>query len=190
MGYGNRMARLVSKEQYFDQGLDVLAQAGFAGLNIGVLCRALGVTSGSFYHHFGSWQGFVDALLAYWEGQQARRLRELEFGSGTPESDVDKLRELTLGLHHRAEAAIRAWGANDASVGTVLRQVDDARRRILGKAIAGVVGDRAAAAHLTSLGMAMLVGYQQLSAAGHRDDFAPLLDEFVRLVFSHAHVVA
>lgn len=184
------MARLVNKEQYFDQGLDVLAQAGFKGLNIGVLCRALGVTSGSFYHHFGSWRGFVDALLAYWEGDQVRRLREMEFGSGTAESDVEKLREMTLGLHHRAEAAIRAWGANDAAVGAVLRRVDDDRRKTVGKAIFGVVGDRAVTAHLTSLGMAMLVGYQQLSAAGHEDDFAPLVDEFVRMVNSHARVVA
>ena len=36
--------------------------------------------------------------------------------------------------------------------------------------------------------MAMLVGYQQLSAAGHHDDFGQLLEEFVRLVYAHGGV--
>ena len=52
------MSQLVTKEEYYDAALEVLAQLGFKGLNIGVLCKRLGVTSGSFYHHFGGWPGF------------------------------------------------------------------------------------------------------------------------------------
>ncbi|WP_433560432.1 TetR/AcrR family transcriptional regulator [Nocardia sp. CA-151230] len=179
------MSRVVNKDQYFEFGLETLAQAGFKGLNIGVLVKNLGVTSGSFYHHFGSWQGYVDALLAYWENLQVQKLRDMQFGGTTPEADVEKLRELTIDLHHEAEAAIRAWGANDESVRAVQRRVDDARRKTVGKAIGGVVGDRKLAKTLTSLGMAMLTGYQQLAAAGHHDDLGALLDEYLRLINSH-----
>ncbi|MFE2995763.1 TetR/AcrR family transcriptional regulator [Nocardia sp. NPDC059246] len=182
------MSRVVNKEQYFEYGLEILAQSGFKGLNIRVLVNGLGVTSGSFYHHFGSWQGYVDALLEFWENRQVVILRDMEFGTGTPDSDIDKLRRLTLGLQHGAEAAIRAWGANDDSVRAVQRRVDDARRKTVQKAVGGVTGDKSSAKAITSLGMAMLVGYQQLAAAGHQDDFAVLLDEFVRLVYSHAKV--
>lgn len=71
------MPTIVSKEQYFETALGVLAEVGFKGLNIRRMCEALGVTTGSFYHYFGSWQGFVDALFEYWEHRQDRILREL-----------------------------------------------------------------------------------------------------------------
>ncbi|HJT96094.1 MAG TPA: TetR/AcrR family transcriptional regulator [Mycobacterium sp.] len=178
------MTRVVNRDQYFEYGLQLLAESGFKDLTVGVLCSGLGVTSGSFYHHFGSWKGYVDALLDYWANRQVVILRQMSFGKGGSD-DVEKLRQLTLDLHHEAEAAIRAWGANDESVRAVQRRVDDARRKTVQKAIADVVGDKALAKALTSLGMSMLVGYQQLSAAGHRDDLAVLLDEFIRLIGSH-----
>ncbi|MGQ4618949.1 TetR/AcrR family transcriptional regulator [Nocardia sp. R7R-8] len=182
------MTRVVNKEQYFLFGLETLARSGFKGLNIGVLVKGLGVTSGSFYHHFGGYAGFVEGLLGFWERRQVVLLQEMEFGSSTPESDVEKLRRLTLGLHHEAEAAIRAWGANDEAVRQVQRRVDDARRKTVYRTVRGVVGDDAVARSLTSLGMAMLIGYQQLSAAGHREDLGELLDEYIRLVDSHHSV--
>ena len=177
------MTRVVYRDQYFEYGLRFLAESGFDDLTVGVLCSGLGVTSGSFYHHFGSWKSYVDALLDYWANRQVVILRQMSFGIGGPK-DVEKLRQLTLDLHHDAEASIRAWGANDESVRARQRSVDDARRKTVQKAIVGVIGDKAKAKELTSLGMAMLVGYQQLSAAGHRDDLAVLLDEFVHLIGS------
>ena len=180
------MSNLVSKDQYFEHGLKTLAASGFKSLGINRLCTGLGVTSGSFYHHFGSMRGYTDALLAFWENRQVLILCDMAFGSGDPDSDIDKLRELTLNLHHEAEVAIRAWGANDDSVRAVQRRVDDARRKTVQKAILGVVGDRRIAKALTSLGMSMLIGYQQLSAAGHRDDLSVLLDEYVCLIHSRS----
>src|SRR5258705_11294431 len=79
------MSQLVTKEEYYDAALEVLAQLGFKGLNIGVLCKRLGVTSGSFYHHFGSWQGFVAAVLDFWENRQIVGLREQAFGTAGPQ---------------------------------------------------------------------------------------------------------
>ncbi|WP_280478650.1 TetR/AcrR family transcriptional regulator [Nocardia asiatica] len=134
------MSRVVTKEQYFDTGLAVLAELGFKGLNIGVLCRQLGVTSGSFYHHFGSWQGFVDALLEHWENRQVRILGTMPFNKGNPDDDIRAMSDLAAGLHHAAEAAIRAWAANDESVNLALKRVDESRRRTVHKAVRGVVG--------------------------------------------------
>jgi AcrR family transcriptional regulator len=182
------MSRIVTREQYFESALAALAELGFTGLNIGLMCKKLGVTSGSFYHHFGNWQGFVDALLGYWENRQVMILREVEFGAGPPEADIESLRRLTLGLHHEAEAAIRAWGANDDSVREVRNRVDDARRKTVNKAVLRVVGDKAVAKVVTSLGMSMLVGYQQVAGDGGYVSLDKLLDEFVRLVYSHAEV--
>ena len=181
----DNMPTIVNKDQYFETALEALAQVGFTGLNIGLMCKTLGVTSGSFYHHFGSWQGFVEALLAYWEHRQERILQELAFGRTGPEHDIEALRKLTLGLPHAAEAAIRAWSMNDASVREVQRRVDAARRKTVGKAIERLIGDKAVARVVTSVGMALLVGYQQLSAGGENAKLDQMLDEYLRsLVFA------
>src|ERR1700758_14132 len=133
------MSRVVSREQYFDAALEILAQSGFKGLNIGVLCKRLGVTSGSFYHHFGSWQGFVAALLDFWENRQIVVLREQAFGSAGPQNDLALLISLTLDLNHNAEAAIRAWSRNEETVGIVQKRVDNSRYKTNFKVIKAIV---------------------------------------------------
>ncbi len=176
----------VTREDYFAAALDMLASHGFTGLNVGRLCRGLGVTSGSFYHHFGGWPGFVEALLVFWEQRQVRILRAGSFGADGPSADFAALMDLTLGLHHEAEAAIRAWAANDEAVRAAQKRVDEGRLAMVGTAVKGIVGDAALARTLTSLGMALLVGHQQLASAGEQSDLAELLAEYTRLVHSHA----
>ena len=123
------MSQLVTKEEYYDAALEVLAQLGFKGLNIGVLCKRLGVTSGSFYHHFGSWQGFVAAVLDFWENRQIVVLREQAFGTAGPQNDLALLISLTLDLNHSAEAAYAT--AHDASR-TLARRRGDRFRGVAG----------------------------------------------------------
>lgn len=178
------MASIVSRERYFEAALDLLAESGFAGLNIGTLGKRLGVTSGSFYHHFDGWPGFVGALLEFWAQRQVRILRELDFGSGGPEADFAVLMSLTRGLRHRAEAAIRAWAANDETVRAAQKRVDDARVKTVGKVVADLIPDRRRAEVVTSLGLAMLVGYQQVAAGGGFTDLGEILDEYTRLVLA------
>ena len=174
----------VTREAYFAAALEVLAEHGFTELNVGRLCRRLGVTSGSFYHHFGGWPGFVEQLLVFWEQRQVLILREGNFGTGGPSTDFAALMDLTLGLHHEAEAAIRAWAMNDEVVCAAQKRVDEARVATVGKAVKGIVGDSALARTLTALGMAMLVGHQQLASAGEHAELAELLAEYTRLVHS------
>ncbi|MGW4487547.1 TetR/AcrR family transcriptional regulator [Amycolatopsis sp. NPDC004368] len=172
----------VTRERYFAAALDVLAADGFAGLNVGRLCRDLGVTSGSFYHHFGGWATFVDELLAFWENRQVLILAAGDFGTSDPTTDFAALMDLTLGLPHKAEAAIRAWAANDESVRAAQKRVDAARLKTVGRAVKDLVGDAALARTLTALGLAMLVGHQQLAAAGENGDLAELIAEYTWLV--------
>ncbi|MET8850977.1 TetR/AcrR family transcriptional regulator [Amycolatopsis sp. NPDC004625] len=176
----------VTRQAYFGAALDLLAEHGFTELTVGALCRALGVTSGSFYHHFGGWPGFVEQLLDHWENRQVRILRERNFGTGGPSADFAALMDLTLGLPHEAEAAIRAWARNDETVRAAQKRVDDARVRTVGRVVEAIVGDRALARTLTSLGLAMLVGHQQLASAGEHGELAQLLGEYTRLVHSRA----
>lgn len=176
------MRASVSKEQYFEGAFEQLAEVGFTGLNINSMCKALGVTSGSFYHHFGSWQGFVDAFLVYWEQRQEKILREMSFGQTGAEEDLKSLRKLTLGLHHGAEAAIRAWAMNDDAVRAVQKRVDRARRKTLSKSIERLIGEKSTAKSIATAGAAMLIGYQQMVASGEQASLEQILDELNLLV--------
>lgn len=83
------MRTATSQREYFELALEVLSVSGFECVNIGVLCHRLGVTSGSFYHHFDGWDDFVHRLLDFWEGEQSASLLEVRFGCDGPAADVE-----------------------------------------------------------------------------------------------------
>ncbi|GHB56293.1 TetR family transcriptional regulator [Streptomyces viridiviolaceus] len=56
-------------ELLLDAALRVYAEAGEPGLTVNAVTRASGVSLGSLYHHFGSIDGLVDALLMRWLGR-------------------------------------------------------------------------------------------------------------------------
>jgi len=179
---------IVSKDRYYSCAFEMLAESGFKDINVGALCRRLGVTSGSFYHHFGGWDGFVAALLDRWENRQIVLLRERQFGSQGAMTDLDALLELTVGLPHQAEAALRAWAANSEAVRLGVDRVDEDRRTTIERVITRIVGDETAARHLTSLGACLLVGHQQLLISGRQSELSTLLAVYRELILSHSTV--
>ena len=60
------MAGVVSREAYFETGLDVLSDLGYGGLKLAEVCNRLGVTTGSFYHYFPGWPAYTRELVANW----------------------------------------------------------------------------------------------------------------------------
>lgn len=58
------MAGGVSREAYFETGLDVLSDRGYGGLKLAEVCNRLGVTTGSFYHYFPNWASYTRELIA------------------------------------------------------------------------------------------------------------------------------
>lgn len=173
------MPTVVSKEQYFEAALEVLGESGFKALNIRSMCRTLGVTSGSFYHYFGSWDGFVVQLLEWWRDRQWVLLRDLAFGSGEALEDITLLRKLTVELNHPAEAAIRAWGANNETVRLAQASVDEDRIKTVRKTIGRFVTDRKTVGVLSELGMTLLIGYQQRPGQA---SLGELLDHYFAII--------
>lgn len=81
--------------QVLDCALEIYASQGEAGLTLGAITSASGVSTGSVYHHFGSLHGVLVALAQSWLG---RLLGEL----GTALERVDSARD---GVH----AVVRAY---------------------------------------------------------------------------------
>lgn len=184
------MRLVVTKNDYFAAALDVLATSGHGALKIGSLCRAIGVTTGSFYHYFGSWDGFVLELLNHWELEKTQRLAVTVNAEADPVARVRTIKTLALGLPHDAETAIRAWGHINPTVGAMQRRVDHERLEAVRSVIGGVVGNRRRCELLAVMGITLLVGLQQWRSPVDVKELGRLLDEYEHLILAHATAAA
>lgn len=176
----------VTQEQYFTAALEHLAVHGADGLTIGALCRALGVTSGSFYHYFGNWGGFLDALLGHWEDRQTDRIVARAATQATPEMRLRVLQSEAAELPHEAEAAIRAWSQGEEKVRLVQARVDTRRRDELRTIMVDVGVPPVDADRLSTMGLAVLVGIQQLQHPVDVPVLFALLEELAEVVARYA----
>lgn len=154
------MAR-VSRSAYLEAALEVLAEAGSEGLTVAELCARLGVTKGSFYHHFTGMPELVNALLRFWADERSQRLIEVSSAEPDPVARYELLLRIAEGLPHGAEAALRAWGRSNPEVHAVVTRVDAARERHIAESMRlfGLSGERAALR--ARMAISLLVGVQQ-----------------------------
>lgn len=120
-----------TRERWLDEGLEVLATEGAPGLRIDRLAARLGVTKGSFHHHFTGAGAYKDALLAYYEehtlaaidegiaAQRARGTRAtLSWLSELAISGAPSIRPTAL------DAAVRAWAHSDDDARATQARID------------------------------------------------------------------
>jgi len=100
-----------TKQDWYDIAYQGLIESGVEAISAEKLATKLGVSRGSFYHHFGSRRGFHEALLENW--LQINTLRIHEFKSKSTMEKLKGLNDLAWGLPHKIEVAIRAWALYD-----------------------------------------------------------------------------
>jgi AcrR family transcriptional regulator len=155
---GNRLGQ----QDYFDVALDILGKQGHEALTIAVLCEVLDVSKGSFYHHFGGWPGFMEALLTYWEQVSAVQVAEMASRVDDPHARSGLLRNMGLVVNHDAEAAIRVWARSEPVAEQVQERVDKSRIEVLTDLIALRL-PRPDARRLAELAHVTIVGTQMTS---------------------------
>jgi AcrR family transcriptional regulator len=121
------------KPQWLRAGLDALRNGGVAAVRVERLAQSLGVTKGSFYHHFRDRGALLEALLEFWSREMTdaefERVRALPGGLATRLLALAKdVLEHGMG---RYDPAIRAWARSDRRVGAAVAQVDRRRVRAL-----------------------------------------------------------
>lgn len=178
------MRLLVTREDYFEAAMTLLAKEGEGQLKIASLCKALNVTTGSFYGYFGSFDGFVDQFLVYWEQAQTDRIVALSNAPSDLAERVRIMKDLSRQIPHNAEAAIRSWGHTNPRVAEAQKRVDTRRQRALSNLLLPGVGTRREANRLAMMGITLLVGLQQWRAPVTKRDFDTLFDEYERLLLS------
>jgi AcrR family transcriptional regulator len=122
----------ITRERWLDESLTVLAEEGPSGLRIDRLAARLGVTKGSFHHHFAGAAGFKSALLAHYE-EQARVALGAAIDARSKEGTRATLAWLTelstseSGLRRpRLDTAVRAWAQSDPEVRETQARIDAA----------------------------------------------------------------
>ncbi|KAA9158988.1 TetR/AcrR family transcriptional regulator [Microbacterium lushaniae] len=138
--YGRPMS--AARDRWLDEGLRVLAEEGAAGLRIDRVAARIGLSKGSFHHHFDGAEAYQHAVLECFERLCIDALNDAIAGQGEAGADLaprEILARLTAliqphdgGLYRpRLEVAVRAWATTDAEARTVQARVDEARVRAL-----------------------------------------------------------
>jgi AcrR family transcriptional regulator len=172
-----------TRTQYFEVGLELLAEGGAPSVTIDALCTRLTVTKGSFYHHFQGIRDYMQQLLLHWEDRHGHRLAREALAQKGAVALIPQLKvAVAYAVHHEAEAAIRALARSDPFAAEVQRRVDQGREDVLVDlyVAAGMGHDDA---HLSAtMGMAILIGTQQRERPVDRHRLHTLLAEYQRWI--------
>ena len=127
-GKAKKTQRL-SPHDWVVEALETLGREGVVGVNVENIARSMGVTKGSFYHHFKDKEELVDWLLEYWETELTDKVNtHVSHLHGTPAEQLLALLEF-IAEHetNRYDASMRAWALHDERVARVVRRVDRKR---------------------------------------------------------------
>ncbi|MCD2443672.1 TetR/AcrR family transcriptional regulator [Agromyces sp. SYSU K20354] len=159
-----------TRQRWLDEGLAVLAVEGEAGLRIDRIASRLGLTKGSFFHHFEGAPGYREALLDEYERQTLDALADAIEArrGGDTRSTLAWLTELATSQSETIrrpglDLAVRAWAAADPVARATQARIDaaviDALQAAWRPAVESDGAARIAALvpYLVSLGAAMTV---------------------------------
>ncbi|HEX4183077.1 MAG TPA: TetR/AcrR family transcriptional regulator [Caulobacteraceae bacterium] len=123
------------REDWVDAARDALIEGGIGKVKVEPLAAVLGVTTGSFYHHFRRRQDLLDALLADWENGNTEPLFRAVRGAGDdPDAQLDALFDAWLAecdYNPAHDSAVRDWARISKPAEAVVRRVDDRRIGLL-----------------------------------------------------------
>ncbi len=159
------MAGVISREAYFQTGLDVLSDLGYGGLKLAEVCDRLGVTTGSFYHYFSGWPAYTRELVENWMKERTVLVIEFLKSETDPRRRIDKLIEVGLELPHSAEAAIRVWSSIDPDVHDIQVQVDQQRFDVMYSSAMEILQNHRQAEMFARWAVYLLVGHEQATIA-------------------------
>jgi AcrR family transcriptional regulator len=116
------------KTVWLDEGLKVLATKGPGALSIDCLCLVTTKTKGSFYHHFGSREQYIQDLLEHHEKNTMDEIMAVTNEGSNPPERIKRLMKLAFQISGDVELAIRAWALYDPKVKAYQDRLD--RRRL------------------------------------------------------------
>lgn len=141
------------RERWITEGLTVLAAEGAPAVRVDRIAHRLGLTKGSFHHHFQGADDYRRALLDRHEQDQMAELDRLAAEAADVPADVVLAMLPTLvarQIDNDLARAVRAWAISDPSARKVQQRLDEARLTFLQNLWTRILGD-ANRAHIAAL---------------------------------------
>lgn len=131
------MSKRTTKTDWINAAFAQLETRNIDSVQIPALCKALGVTKGSFYWHFSSLADLHQAIISNWQSRHALRIiEELERSDNI--AATQKLARIMVlprqdDAHKSAgvEFAIRQWARTNDDAAHAVREVDGIRLKFL-----------------------------------------------------------
>lgn len=154
----------VTREDWLIAAKQLVVEGGFANLNLEHLLACLGVTHGSFYHHFKNRQALTEALLKQWRKEMTLDVVVTAAQIGNLEQRAKALIKVGNGFTDQTqlEIAFRAQARIDPMVREYVQEVDELRIRNCTEMAKVLFGDTPQAIILGKLAHAVFVGSQQM----------------------------
>ncbi len=173
--------KMASKNDWLLEGFKILSEQGVQALTIDLLCQRLGLTKGSFYHHFKGFNGYKTDLLAYFEQEGTHNIIQLTEQAQTPSEKLSRLLEVTASYPPNVEISIRGWASQDADVGQVQARVDAQRVGYLNTLFLEMGESSDRAHHLAQMLYTIFIGCQQIQPPIDEAGMSRLFHEFLYL---------
>ena len=150
---------MTPKDRWIDEGLTVLQQEGIGGVRIDRIAARLGLTKGSFHHHFDGVGDFHRSLLERYESDATARIDSaVESLDRLPPQRVLVDASAQISGDAGREAAIRGWASQDEVARATLRRTDAARLAALTTVWQRIVPDETLARSAAMIPYLILIG--------------------------------
>lgn len=173
----------VSKGEWVQAALDVLRTEGHTVLSAERLARKLGVTRGSFYHHFANMDEFHMAVLQQWQNIHTD---DIIFSDTHPDPsrELARLIQHTLNMSMALENGINAWAGANSRVAEFVAKVEKRRMDRLIEIYQAVCGDEEKGRRLAKIGYYGLLGAAHAVPRLSQEELRQLLMEVHELMMS------
>ncbi len=163
----------LSRSRWLEAGLDLLQEAGAEALTIESLTIRLGVTKGSFYHHFNHYLNFKQELLSFWEEEGTLRIIQWAEQEASPSEKLERV--IRASLHpSRLDVAMRAWALQDDQVRVHQQRIDQQRLAYLEAVVFAIKADPQFAKLFARLLYSIYVGSQHIIPAIEGEELGAL----------------
>jgi AcrR family transcriptional regulator len=166
-----------TKRMWLEEGLTLLAEAGAAALTIEMLTNRLGVTKGSFYHHFQQFQEYKEHLLTFYEEERTAQVIENAELHETPLHRLEWIFQTTAHHPSQLEVFMRAWALQDPVVQRYQQRIDQRRLAYLAELAFQICHNRERAQRISHLFYSIYVGSQHILPPVQGDALAALYRE-------------
>lgn len=166
----------IDKKQWFIIGLQILDHGDLSKITIGNLCSILQITKGSFYHHFGNVNGYIEALMEYWLETHTYIFIERAEMLENPREKLILLAHSAAYASNRGEKVIRGWGYSNDIVKKYVAKVDEIRMAYLVKLGQDCGMSQEEAEDMAMIQYSLLIGMQQVCSDRPAEEFKRVQD--------------